>query len=388
MSKASIPTVFVSSTCYDLRQVRADIKAFIESFGFSSMLSEYSSFPIDPDIGTVENCLNAVQEYATLFILVVGGRYGSINDQGKSITNLEYLQAKAKGAPVYVFVQRSVLDILPVWKSNPDANFQNVVDSPKLFEFVAGLRDSQEVWVFPFDTAQDITDTLREQWAHLFFQSLQLRMQARAAGLSNTLSQLQGPALQIVIERPLLWEHRLFSEVLASELAQSKQIKMDLGYGIAFGKTNRLPTDQLFDWLSTKQNDLGRIVSSLSRLINVAVQEAMGPPGVPGDAESLIYVARRVAEAYRALIAWSIDFQHIDVEEDFQNLIKIASRFSSNAIKEIEEFSDYMQRTIKEAIASIVLGQKRTLEFNLTLTISGVDELEEELDRIREIYGF
>ena len=30
------PAVFLSSTCYDLKQVRADLKAFIESVGFGA----------------------------------------------------------------------------------------------------------------------------------------------------------------------------------------------------------------------------------------------------------------------------------------------------------------------------------------------------------------
>src|SRR5205085_4929487 len=112
MLKANVLTVFVSSTCYDLKQVRADMKGFVESYGFNPMLSEYSSFPIDPDIGAVENCLRAVDEYATIFVLIVGGRYGLPTEEGKSVTNLEYLRARSKGIPVYAFVQRSILYIL------------------------------------------------------------------------------------------------------------------------------------------------------------------------------------------------------------------------------------------------------------------------------------
>ena len=90
------PTVFVSSTCYDLKQVREDIKDFFENtYGFEAILSEFNSFPIDPAIGTCDNCLNNVDNYADFFILIIGNRYGYITEQGKSITNLEYLHAKA-----------------------------------------------------------------------------------------------------------------------------------------------------------------------------------------------------------------------------------------------------------------------------------------------------
>lgn len=42
------PSVFVSSTCYDLKQVRVDLKNFIsEQLGYDAVLSEFDSFPID-----------------------------------------------------------------------------------------------------------------------------------------------------------------------------------------------------------------------------------------------------------------------------------------------------------------------------------------------------
>jgi hypothetical protein len=104
MDQTRIPAVFVSSTSYDLDQVRADLKQFIERLGYDAVLSEYPSFPIDPDVKTVENCLRAVDRSADIFILVVGGRYGSQTGEGKSITNLEYLRARFKEIPINAFV--------------------------------------------------------------------------------------------------------------------------------------------------------------------------------------------------------------------------------------------------------------------------------------------
>jgi hypothetical protein len=44
----------------------------------------WATFPVDPDMSTVENCLRVVRENADLFILLVGGRYGTIVDEGRS----------------------------------------------------------------------------------------------------------------------------------------------------------------------------------------------------------------------------------------------------------------------------------------------------------------
>lgn len=76
----SAPTVMVSSTFYDLKQIRADLSEFLQNdVGYKPLLSELASFPIDPDSDTVENCRRRVERDADIFILVIGGRYGSID---------------------------------------------------------------------------------------------------------------------------------------------------------------------------------------------------------------------------------------------------------------------------------------------------------------------
>ncbi len=54
------PSIFVSSTCYDLNQVRVDLKRFLDSMGFSPLLSESSAFPVNPQADPIENCLHAL----------------------------------------------------------------------------------------------------------------------------------------------------------------------------------------------------------------------------------------------------------------------------------------------------------------------------------------
>ncbi len=113
MSIAHPPSVFVSSTCYDLAQVRQNLNSFFKSLGVLPILSEFESFPVNPGLGAVENCLAGVKEKADIFVLVVGARYGSETESGKFVTNLEYLEAKVKGIPRYVFVQKPIFTAFP-----------------------------------------------------------------------------------------------------------------------------------------------------------------------------------------------------------------------------------------------------------------------------------
>ena len=135
--EARKPSIFVSSTCYDLKQIRRDIREFIEAdLGYEAILSEYDSFPIDPDKDTINNCLRVVEQRADIMVLIVGSRYGYITDHGeKSITNLEYLRAKAKGIPIFVFIDQKVSNILPVWKKNKEMNFSDILlDTEYMFK--------------------------------------------------------------------------------------------------------------------------------------------------------------------------------------------------------------------------------------------------------------
>lgn len=167
-----------------------------------------------------------VQERADNFVLIVGGRYGSQIDSDKSITNMEYLRAKAKGIPIYVFVNKSILDILKLWKSNPGGDFSSVVDSHKLFEFVETLRGIDNVWVYGYYKAQDIIEILINQFSYLLFDCLSLRHKVQTSTLTNRLLQLKGEAFRILIEKPIAWEYRLFGQLLKdgfNELVDTKR---------------------------------------------------------------------------------------------------------------------------------------------------------------------
>ena len=75
--------------------------------GYDVLLSEYSTaFPLDPNVGTSNNCLRVVDERADILILIVGCRYGSVDETGYSVTNMEHLKKKKKSIPIYAFVDK------------------------------------------------------------------------------------------------------------------------------------------------------------------------------------------------------------------------------------------------------------------------------------------
>ena len=109
--------IFVSSTCYDLSQIRTDISEFIINAGHNAILSEFENFPISPDLNTVENCIKIVKENADILVLIIGARYGNVSDNGKSITNNEFLVARQKGIPIFCFIDKHILSALSFWRN-------------------------------------------------------------------------------------------------------------------------------------------------------------------------------------------------------------------------------------------------------------------------------
>ncbi|NTW70549.1 MAG: DUF4062 domain-containing protein [Chlorobiaceae bacterium] len=153
-------SVFVSSTCFDLRALREHLRSEIAAWGHDPVLSEYPSFPVLPDLSTVENCRKVVRERADVFVLVVGGRRGSLDPAtDRSVVNLEYREARYVGIDCIVFVEKQVWDLLPHFKKNPDADFSTTVDYPDVFRFIVEIAESTK-WIFPFSRTDEILTTV------------------------------------------------------------------------------------------------------------------------------------------------------------------------------------------------------------------------------------
>lgn len=330
-------TLFVSSTCYDLAQVRENISYFCDSVGINALVSEQGAFPVDPSISTVENCLKVVRENADLFLLVVGGRYGSLNETGKSITNLEYLEAHSKQIPKYVFVKKEILLLLSVWQSNPQADFTSVVDSPKLFEFILSFRNSGEVWVFPFDSATDLINTLRAQLSHLFLDSLRWRKKLQPL---EQISYLLDPvSLKHFAERLPGWEYLCLAGLLRNRIQKLKAKKYDLELNISLGPSIKLEgADETRNWISNKMRHASMLVGAINPLFSRGILAAIGAPGEPGDIERIEHFATRVAELQSLLLDWSLEFFRVDAPENYSHALNLARKMASEAIEQIEVY--------------------------------------------------
>lgn len=391
-----VPTIFVSSTCYDLKQVRTDIRNFIrDQLGYEAILSEFDSFPLEPEISAVENCIRVVKERADIFCLIIGGRYGSIADGGKSITNLEYINARAKGVPIYVFVNKDILAILPVWERNLTADYSNVVDNPQLFEFVSELRGKENIWIFGFENAQDIIEALRKQLSYLFYDSLRIREKIHINKLSPRVKKQTGKVLKIIVEKPACWEYILLGEILEQSFCRNNELKLDLIYGISFGKMQRISKlEDIMEFISFKTEELLRIIGNLNILFQDAIPEAVGAPGESGDEEKIIYVGERIGQIYESILKWGMEFKSLFVDEEWEDLVNTVFKMWESPIDDLDSYIEKYKAGMREASLHldkyrISEGDVPLLELDLSLIIKEPDlsDFNAELEKIREAAG-
>lgn len=377
MPKGHPTSLFVSSTCYDLGQVRADLADFTRSLGLEPILSELDSFPVDPSLDTVSNCLEIVRSRADIFLLIVGNRYGSLTEAGKSVTNLEFLEASARSIPRYVFVKREIITLLPTWKANPDADFKASVDTPKLFEFVSGLRNSGDLWVFPFDNAQDIAQVMRKQLSFLLSDCLELR--GRLQTRDDAIISLGPQTLRIYVEKPHAWEFKAFAKALQECMARHKAKKYDYELGISFGAAIKLEDRAaVTEWIQEKLAQMAQTVGQLSKAVNEGMQVAVGKPGEPGDIGRIWHLAERVSDAYAELLRWALEFNRVIIDDEYKKAIALTQALVADIISQLEGFSTNLYQDILDALQRP--ADQRSITLNLS--IGDTAELMEEMKKL------
>lgn len=233
---------FISSTCYDLGEVRNQLKNFINDLGHEAILSEHNDVLYDFKYHTHVSCVNEV-ENSDILILIVGNRFGGeaifdtydlidvdklnevmlekfdfddfrkkvengfnskldeksnnndvensensekgieLNKVYLSITHMEVLKAISEGIPIYVFVNKTILDYQHVYKETYKSlgdqkenikylcfpGFKKLEHAISLFNFI-DLLQNRKIGnsIFPFNTFKDVELTLRKQLANKF----------------------------------------------------------------------------------------------------------------------------------------------------------------------------------------------------------------------------
>lgn len=173
-------------------------------------------------------------------------------------------------------------------------------------------------------------------------------------------------ASEIMQTRPRLWEHRLFATVLVEECRKvaATPRRSFLPDG---SNSERLDVVNSFRLVVQNSGKFGQLIKNVASVIDRDLVEALGPPGVPGDANKLVAAAHRVAELYRSTVELIsiIELTEIDaLIEDFADEMATQGRV---VVETIEKWADQAL----DAFAAIDSGKYDALGAgaNITLTM-------------------
>lgn len=163
-------TVFISSTCYDLKDCRAELGRHLESLGTIVLLSDDPMrFDVTPTADSIQSCLANVRS-SDVVICLLDQRYGgALPDETygkKSATHVEIDFAKEIGRPIYFFIRKEAFSEWSLLKKDPKRESKWVEPNSekqrqRWVEFVnenIRLPDDQNMsnWFDQFETVVDL----------------------------------------------------------------------------------------------------------------------------------------------------------------------------------------------------------------------------------------
>ncbi len=179
------PRIFISSTFYDLRQVRANIVLFIEQLGYEPVRNEEGDIPYGKDDALEEYCYKEIKT-VDILVSIIGGRFGTESKRNNSsISQLELKTALNEGKQVYIFIEKNVLSEYETYLLNKGNDLvYRYVDDKRIYEFIEEIKAlSTNNIIQDFETASDITKYLKEQFAGLFQRFLEEQTRIKEVSL-------------------------------------------------------------------------------------------------------------------------------------------------------------------------------------------------------------
>ena len=326
MEKARI---FISSTCYDLKAVREHLRESICGMGHDVLASEYNSFPVNPGVSTVENCKKVIRDFADAMILVIGGRKGCVDESGcRSIVNAEYIEAKAKGIDVFVFIDKQVMDLFPVYLKNKGMDLCGIVDSADVFSFISDIKVDNH-WIYTFSKTEDIITTFKTQ----FSTYTRMLIEQRISGTLTIPREFRNRSPKIITliqERPTYWEYMLVCYLLEECIEDGKYKIECIDEGILYNTSGYISDgEDARERILVMLADLKKLVGSINPIFN-KIMTAWGAAGVSGDPLKIYRACDLFSHAVEGIVEWELRLRSLGYSDEY---IPVFAPFSGQASK-------------------------------------------------------
>lgn len=250
------PRIFISSTCYDLKEIRSQIRDFIFDYGYEPILSEFGDIFFNYGDHPQDSCFKEIEK-CQMFVLIIGNSFGSAYyktanlSSPSSITMEEFAKSIKCNVPKHVFINRFVdydyQNYVRAWdkyirklsdegklsednaenKQKVRRDFDDAYPFPNdsyrnLFRFIERIY-SESVGVQTFEYSTDIKDFLKQQWAGAMYAFLTKDKTISIQEVQNLAQKIDGisSTLRSLLEGKESKEDRLSFDLTSIRIAQN-----------------------------------------------------------------------------------------------------------------------------------------------------------------------
>ena len=188
-----IPNIFISSTIQDLGHLRDSIRDLIIELGYNPVMSEYGEIGFLPSDSAEESCYLALRD-CHLSVIIIGKRYGSISENGLSVTHNEFRTTRERKVPVIFLVSEEVMSYKRVYEVNDKKEvltFPGMENPSMIFQLIQEFSESKiNNGLIQFTNVQSATNNLKKQLAHIFGDLLKKQFDPARGEIKDILSEI------------------------------------------------------------------------------------------------------------------------------------------------------------------------------------------------------
>ena len=163
------------------------------------------------------------------------------------------------------------------------------------------------------------------------------------------MNKLSEAAQKILDDRAEAWEYLLFAQVLEDELALARR-RVDLVAASVPGSAPIEEPSELGSWCMGKLDEFMALLHRLPLLVKRLEQQAFGPPGKPGDPETIHLLAQEIALLFREALQWHRNVAGTPVIRRFTDVREAIARLGTDAIQPVETYP----KLIRDRIAQVL----------------------------------
>lgn len=194
-------------------------------------------------------------------------------------------------------------------------------------------------------------------------------------------------AIRLATDRPPMWEHRLFLQVLINEVDGYKRLRQARDSGSGDIAPEEVSIEQTFIWMRERNAEAMELANKIETLTNQDLIQALGPPGQNGNASLVIMVARQLGDVYKRFLEQSIRCTNARRTARGDGVFREMARINDDAIRVFEEFPSKALKSIIEAVeapprsSSQVFDLVMRFSMNPAALIAEIDNAEEAMSR-------